>query len=319
MLFLLTGCSKNSSETILKKTIEKIENLESYNLKGELQMINNETIYKYDVSVVYMEEDFFKVSLKNKTNNHEQIILKNEEGVFVITPSLNKSFKFQSDWPYNNSQAYLLQSIIKDLKDDKETTGIITKNGDIIFESKVNYINNETLKKQKVYMDKKNNITKIEILDSNNKKNIIMEFQDINYNQKYKKDYFSVDENTNVFKNTDNSNLLDDIVYPMYIPKNTKLLDHEEIISEDSKRVILDFDGESSFTLVQEKIYNNDKFETNISNGNPIMIGNVFGNLENDSLNWYDQGIEYFLVSDTLNNDELIKVALSINNTNLIK
>jgi len=38
-----------------------------------------------------------RVSLKNKTNNHEQIILKNSDGVYVLTPSLNKSFKFQSD------------------------------------------------------------------------------------------------------------------------------------------------------------------------------------------------------------------------------
>ena len=29
----------------------------------------------------------------------------------MVTPSLNKSFKFQSDWPYNNSQVYLINSI----------------------------------------------------------------------------------------------------------------------------------------------------------------------------------------------------------------
>ena len=35
-----------------------------------------------------------------------------------MTPSLNKSFKFQSDWPYNSSQAYIMSSILKDLEDD---------------------------------------------------------------------------------------------------------------------------------------------------------------------------------------------------------
>ena len=55
----------------------------------------------------YLKKDKFRVGLTNKTNNHEQIILKNDDGVYVITPSLNKSFKFQSDWPYNNSQIYL--------------------------------------------------------------------------------------------------------------------------------------------------------------------------------------------------------------------
>ena len=32
----------------------------------------------------------------------EQIILKNDEGVYVLSPNLNKSFKFQSKRPYNN-------------------------------------------------------------------------------------------------------------------------------------------------------------------------------------------------------------------------
>ena len=91
-------------------------NVESYYMKGNLSIISNEDNYLYDVEVSYEKENKFKVSLTNKVNNHTQIILRNDEGVFVLTPSLNKSFKFQSDWPYNNSQGYLLQSVIEDLK-----------------------------------------------------------------------------------------------------------------------------------------------------------------------------------------------------------
>ena len=36
--------------------------------------------------------------------------------VRVLTPTLNKSFKFQSDWPYNNSQVYLLQTLLSDIQ-----------------------------------------------------------------------------------------------------------------------------------------------------------------------------------------------------------
>ena len=56
--------------------------------------------------------------------------------VLVVTPSLNKSFKFQSDWPYNNSQIYLLQPIIRDLKNDDKRTFEETKDG-YIFTVKV--------------------------------------------------------------------------------------------------------------------------------------------------------------------------------------
>ena len=54
------------------------------------EIINNEDVYKYDVYVAYKNKDLFKVSLKNESNNHEQIILKNKEGVYVKTQESTK-------------------------------------------------------------------------------------------------------------------------------------------------------------------------------------------------------------------------------------
>ena len=87
----LTACS--NSDNVLDKFYKKVENLNSYYVKGELEIVNSEESYLYDVEVSYAKDDLFKVSLKNQTNNHEQIILKNEEGVFVLTPSLNNEPK----------------------------------------------------------------------------------------------------------------------------------------------------------------------------------------------------------------------------------
>ena len=39
--------------------------------------------------------------------------------VYVVTPRINKSFKFQSDWPYNNSQVYLLSPLLEDINSDE--------------------------------------------------------------------------------------------------------------------------------------------------------------------------------------------------------
>lgn len=82
LVVLCTGCFNKNKDTLksFKKTVEK---LNSYKVEGTLEIINNENIYTYDVEASYKKEDTFKVSLKNKTNDHEQIILKNEEGVFV--------------------------------------------------------------------------------------------------------------------------------------------------------------------------------------------------------------------------------------------
>ena len=49
-----------------------------------------------------------------------KLYLKNPDGLYVVTPSLNKSFKFDSVWPENSSQAYLLQNLVNDIKNDSE-------------------------------------------------------------------------------------------------------------------------------------------------------------------------------------------------------
>lgn len=110
---IMCGCGKRTEKDVLKDLNKKLDTIKGYHLTGLLEIVNNEDTYTYDVNASYTKENNFRVSLKNKTNNHEQIILRNTEGVFVLTPSLNKSFKFQSEWPYNNSQSYLLQPIMK--------------------------------------------------------------------------------------------------------------------------------------------------------------------------------------------------------------
>ena len=149
----LTGCGSLSDKEIKDNFIKDIESLKSYYMEGSLKLINNDDSYEYDVEVSYQKDDNYKVSLNNKGNNYEQIILKNKEGVYVITPSLNKSFKFQSDWPDNNSQSYLLGSVVNDLKKDNEYK-FTQKDSDYIYTVKTNYPNNPKYTKQNIILDK---------------------------------------------------------------------------------------------------------------------------------------------------------------------
>ena len=81
--FLLTGCGKSGEGDILKKLEKQIENNKGYIFTGSLEILNNDDIYNYDVESAYMEDNYYKVSLKNISNDHEQIILKNDDGVYV--------------------------------------------------------------------------------------------------------------------------------------------------------------------------------------------------------------------------------------------
>ena len=83
-LFMLVGCGKEE-ENIVAKFESKVNELENYHLTGEMDIASNEDKYTYSVDVTYKKGNFYKVSLINKENNHEQIILKNDEGVYVMT------------------------------------------------------------------------------------------------------------------------------------------------------------------------------------------------------------------------------------------
>ena len=121
LIFLTSGCMKYSEKGLVKDLNKKINSITGYHIEGNMEIYNGDNIYKYNVESSY-ENNQYRVSLINKANNHEQIILKNNDGVYVLTPSLNKSFKFQSNWPNNNSQVYLLESVLNDINKDKKVS-----------------------------------------------------------------------------------------------------------------------------------------------------------------------------------------------------
>ena len=190
-IILLTGCGKDNAESVFKDFTNKINKLNSYTIKGVLDVKNNNNTYNYDVEVSYMSKDKFRVTLVNTANNHEQVILRNDDGVFVLTPSLNKSFKFQSDWPYNNSQVYILGNIVDDLNKDTEMTKE-EKDGKYIFTSKVTYPNNNKLVSQRVTITKDLFVEKVEVLNEEGNAEMTFTVNNTDYNPTFDESYFEV-------------------------------------------------------------------------------------------------------------------------------
>lgn len=324
LLLVLAGCGKTSESDIVRKFDKSVKDTKGYHLKGKLEINRNDNKYTYDVDSSYKIGDLFKVSLKNTTNDHEQIILKNSDAVYVLTPNLNKSFKFKSEWPYNNSQIYLLQPLVTDLKSDKNKIFKETKNG-YVFTTKVDYTNDKTLVKQKIYLDKDGKLVKVVVMDDNN--NVVMKFNviDLNMNASFSNNYFKLDNKylTDTKSNKDNeknkndekqekttSSITDESVYPMYVPADTYLSSQDVVKTDDGERVIMTFAGESPFTLVQENMNNT---MVDYISGDPYLVLDTVGAITEDSVMWVSNNTEYYVTSDVMNIDELLTVAESIN------
>lgn len=360
---ILTGCGKKDDKTVLKEFQNKVNNTDSYYLSGNMELVNNEDVYTYKIGVSYKKEDFYKIELTNTVNDHKQVILRNNDGVYVITPSLNKSFKFQSDWPYNNSQVYLLSSLLDDITNDSERLFEDTNEG-YIFTSKVNYPNNDKLVLQKVYFSRDYLPTKVEVLDKDSNVQIKMVFDKIDLKTEFNDTYFDLNSilntedvkkdnsnkenttnntntntnnniNSNTNKNDNNNNeaqepnsenktnnntnnntketaTIDDIIYPMYLPVNTYLTNQERVSTSDGERMILTFTGDKAFTLVEETVSYSQSPEIIPTYGSVELIGASLAVINDNSASWFNNGIEYYIVSDVMSTGELLQVVRSI-------
>lgn len=305
------------SNSAVNKYKDLIDNNDMYKLTGEMDIVSNEELYHYDVEVDYMEGEYYKATLLNKDNNHEQIILKNENGVFVITPSLNKSFKFQSEWPYNSSQAYILSSLLKDLMNDSNVVFEETEEN-YILSSTVNYPNNSSLISQKIVFDKEMVPQRVDVFNKDGIANITLKISKIDFKPEFGEDYFEVNASA-LSDCCDNVSTIDEVVYPMYLPTGTIFKGEETIKTDESERIILTFTGEKSFILIEEASKAPDEFEVTTTSGELVFYENVLGSLTDSSLNWSMNGKDYYIISENLTNEELLKVASSTSVVSLTK
>ena len=373
MFLGLCGCGK--SDNVVKKFQNKIEKADNYILKGNMSIVSNEDTFTYKVEASKSKEGYYKVSLINQTNNHEQVILKNKDGVYVVTPDLNKSFKFQSDWPNNGSQSYLIDVLLNDvINDDK-----VHVEKDYI-QCKVNYPNNNTLYSEKIHLDKDYGVKKVEVLDQDGNVKITLNVNSINYKAKFNDEYFSLEslisedevkdeqdninkknttttkknngetttttttkvgdatnttttttttkvqseENNDIKENNNNtneentSNILKDIIYPLYVPQNTHLSTEDTISTDNGNRAILTFSGDSPFVLIEEVSRRFDELEIIPVNGDPLIMSDCIAALSNNSLYWTSNGIDYYLSSNSLDGKELMTIAEGLTGTSVI-
>ena len=311
LVVFLAGCS-NESKSVKDNFVSKMEKKDVYLMKGTMSITSNEDTFAYNIVAARNKEDY-RVNLVNQINNHEQVILKSGEDVYVVTPSLNKSFKFQSEWPDNGSQGYLIDSLVTDIKNDAEATEEKTDDGYVIT-TKVNYPNNASLVKEKIYLNKDEDITKVLVIDANDNVKITVNYSSVDFKPTFKDDYFKLESliDDNCCKEEQSSKEIDDIIYPLYLPSNTYLNSKDVVKTDEGNRVILTFTGDSPFTLVEEVAAPSDEFEIIPVFGEPMLLSQTMGALSNNSLYWTSNNIDFYISSSKLSSTQLLTIAESV-------
>ena len=105
---------------------------------------------------------------------------------------------------------------------------------------------------------------------------------------------------------------MDETIYPLVLPDGTKLTNEEKVKKDAGERIIMTFEGDKSFLLVEETSKKEDEFTVVPTLGEPYQLMDTYGVMTDDSLTWSSNGIDYYIVSDVMSQDELIEVASSI-------
>ena len=194
LTLVLAGCGKKDSGSVVKDLDSVMNKLQSYQGSGRMVLHTGQEPQEYQVEVWYQNPHYYRISLTNAKKDITQIVLRNDDGVFVLTPHLNKSFRFQSDWPENQGQVYLYQSLVQSILMDNERHFTTDQNA-YVFDVLANY-QNGSLARQKIWLDKKNYAPQhVEVSDANANVMMIVDFNQFEFGKKFDKDSFDMQRN----------------------------------------------------------------------------------------------------------------------------
>lgn len=317
-VLVMAACGNKSQTDVVKGLDKKVEDLNGYKAEAKMTLQTGSEPQVYNVEIWHKQPSYYRVSLKSQNKDQSQMILRNDEGVYVLTPALNKSFRFQSDWPKNSSQAYLFESLVKDIMDDKKSVFKST-NTHYVFETKTNYQNNKMLPFQEISFNKNDlSPSVVKVMDPDRNPLVTVEFKKFQFNTSFDKDSFDMHKNMSfalldVPANAPASKEPFAVKYPMDVPDKVTLKDQKEVNTANGKRIIMTFGGKKSFTMIQERATQSPPSDTATPvSGAPADLGFTVGALTKKSISWTNNDVDYMIASDDLSQDEMISVARSV-------
>lgn len=306
----------NKTNNIEQTAQEKLDNLHSYYMEATMEFFKGESTKTYQVKVSYekADQDLFKVSMLDKAIDQEQIIIKNADGVFVLTPALNQVYKFKGDWPLNGHKPYLYQSMIETIQNECDISKL--EDGYLIV-STPTFENMPSWTRQEMKLTKDYKPVWVHIYDNNNDVAVKISFSKVDFNPTFSQDYFVVDKNMSESKenlNTTSASTIYELpLYPVNSDVDSALKEVSNITVNGESKVMLTYSGTDNFTIIENIIQSSDTLSVIEVNGTITSIYGTYGYyVSNENINklyFTYNGVSYQIWSDSASVATLIEVA----------
>lgn len=298
----------------LDKMMKQAKDYQNYEMVCNMEMLENDELKSYQVTSTYAsidDKDYYKVELYDKSLNQVQVIVRNDDGVFVLTPSLNQAFQFKSEWPNNSPKPYIYQSLLTFLDENKSEK---VKDGYIV-NGNMSYENDERVKTQEIKFDKELKPVYVTVYDQDGTEIIKLTSSSFKANQDVKKEAFTQEtimkESQTRYKTVSASLPL----YPVALMGST--LSNEKVTKiNQTTNHILKFTGEKSFTIIESAVSQSEALNVEVINSDLIDLIDGFAFEKDNQMTYVSSGIVCSLYSNDLTKAEMIAVLSSMQSSN---
>ncbi|GIQ71379.1 outer membrane lipoprotein carrier protein LolA [Xylanibacillus composti] len=328
---ILAGCGgTKSAEDVVNGVLKQAEEMKSYLAEGSMVLHTGQEPQTYGLEVWYQTPHYYRIALINQKKDITQIVLRNDDGVFVLTPHLKKSFRFQSDWPNNQGQVYLYQTLADSIQQDPERQFVADQESSAyVFDVKANYPNS-SLSRQKIWLDQKDYAPHhVEITDDQGQAVVEVHFERFEFNASFDAADFDMQKNLTSWDirsmtvtadiNGDGTDSAEQaaptfagVIEPAYIPVGVELLDRQDVKLGEETAVRLRYQGDYNYMLLQSA----PQAQTVMAgSGEVVDLGFTLGVLIGDgvkTLHWTLDGVDYRLSSEDLPQEVMVRIAQSV-------
>lgn len=310
------GCGITASrENMAQKLKTEASALDTTNYESKammtVQMDNSSQTYY--VETAYDSANTYRIKLGDANKNINQIIVRNESGMFIVSPSLQKVFRFNGNWAQNQGHIYLYDQILQTLASSKDLKTATTKNGytmEIPTSS-----GSDVISKEQVMVDKNLHPKKVVLFNQAGKAVVTVTFTSFTTDVEYKTADF--DPHQIVSKNPASKTTLasmtstsSDIGYvqPANALGDTLMSD----VPLQPGGHLLRYTGPHNFVLNELPPMGPELGYLRASMVDLYGVPAIYSDLGKDKeLVWLTDGIEFNMVSNNMTMDQMQKVAIS--------
>lgn len=313
LFFSLTSCKTKNKNVDF---VDYINSLSTYVVRGKLETYFPNGSKESIITVYYKSPNNYRTEIQAANTIEKQIIIKNKEGVNVLIPSINKTFKISSDWPTTSNYPYLLSSLAKDIVNDADKT-CEDKDDVIIYKVKTSLFNNSFPLTETITINKQTHLPLVVEVKRDEEMITKFTFEEVKINENLDDLLFEHNSTMETLKTlTDEANISYNrtMTYPVYCPSGMSLKEEVGLGSGNDRRYILTYTGkEGKNVTIYEKYANKtDTMKTEYIDGDVFVFGENVYIISDKTMKYFNNGIEYSLSSNEMSKFDVLFMADSL-------